>query len=126
MGRRRPPLVASSSSTSAASAMVVGVVGRRRPPLATLSSSMPASSASSLRASASRTPLMVAAAFVRSTAASPPLAFLRGVLSARFYLRVPPAISGSLTPSSLAAWGGARHQDGSKLFEILILHPYFP
>ncbi len=38
--------------------------------------------------------------------ASPPLAFLRGVSSAGFSLGVPPAISGLLTPSSLAAWGG--------------------
>jgi hypothetical protein len=38
--------------------------------------------------------------------ASPPLVFLRGVSSTGFSLGVPPAISGSLTPSSLAAWGG--------------------
>ena len=41
---------------------------------------MPASSTSSSRASASRSPLMVAAAFVWPTAASQPLAFLRGTV----------------------------------------------
>ena len=106
VGQRRPPFLASSSPTLAASATVVAVVGRRRPPLATSSSSTPASSASSSRVSASRPPLMAATAFVRSTAASPLLAFLRGVPSAGSSLGVLPAISGSLTPSIQAARGG--------------------
>ena len=74
----RPLLVASSSLTSA---MLVGVVGQRHPPLATSSSSKPAPSASSSRASAKRPPEMVAATFVRPTAASLPLAFLRGTVA---------------------------------------------
>jgi len=90
----------------AASATVMAMLGWRRPPLATLSSSTPASSASSLRVSASHPPLMAATAFVRSTAASLLLAFLRGVPSAGSSLGVLPAISGLLTPSIQAARGG--------------------
>ena len=108
----------------AASATVVAMVGRRRPPLATSSSSTPASSTSSLRVSASRPPLMAATAFVQSTAASPLLAFLRGVQSAGSSLGVMPAISGSLTLSIQAAWGGLRRGD-PKLFEIFISNPFF-
>jgi hypothetical protein len=68
-----------------------------------------------LRVSASRPPLMAATAFVQSTAASPLLAFLRGVQSAGSSLGVLPAISGSLTPPI---------QD-PKLFEIFISSPFF-
>jgi len=50
--------------------------------------------------------LMAPAASVRSTAASPLLAFLRGVPSVGSSLGVPPAISGSLTPTILADRGG--------------------
>ncbi len=126
VGQRRPPSVASLSSTLAPSATVVAVVGRRRPPLATSSSLTPASSASSSRVSASRPPLMAATAFVRSTAASPLLALLRGVPSAGSSLGVPPAISGSLTPSIQAARGGGLRQGDLKLFEIFISNPLFP